>query len=188
MGRAKRCIHWTGVAIVIYVSAGCGSRKGDGERSADTRFDENQALFGAIRDADRLVLYEGLPHQFFEAHLVEEEKQRKETVTLHGYPFYSEPLDVTADDAVKLKGLLADERLFLKWRGEKKCGGFHPDYLAEWRVGEAAYRFLVCFGCCEVKVYSPDRSLRCDIQDEAYKQLQELLKRYRKNRPASREP
>jgi len=111
-----------------------GRRKGDAEQTeADKRFDDDKALFAAIRGADQLVLYEGLPHQTFEAE--------------------------------ELEALLADEKSFRQWRGEKKCGGFHPDYLAEWRSAEATYRFLICFGCQEVKVYGPNRSLRCDIRD-----------------------
>ena len=143
-----------------------GRRKGDAEQTeADKRFDDNKALFAAIRGANHLVLYEGLPHQTFEAEELEKERRRKETLTLHDYPFYVAPLDVSAEDAANLEALLGDEQSFRQWRGEKKCGGFHPDYLAEWRSAEATYRFLICFGCQEVKVYGPNRSLRCDIRD-----------------------
>ena len=165
---------------------GCGTPPDDTDRTkADTQFDENKSLFAAIQDAGQLDLYEGLPHQFFDPKQVEEEKQRKQTVTLHGFPFYATPLEVSEDDAAKLRGLLADERSFMQWRGEKKCGGFHPDYLAEFRVGKSVYRFLICFGCNEIMVFGPDRSLRCDFQG-AGQQLAELLMKYRKNRPAGR--
>jgi len=126
--------------------------------------------------------------QYFEPQQVEDEKRQKQIVTIHGFPFYAAPLDVSPEDAAKLRGLLVDDRSFLQWYGTKACGGFHPDYLAEYRVGGAAFRFLICFGCHEVMVFGPDRSLRCDIQREAYKQLDEILKKYRKNRPASRGP
>lgn len=176
-------------AVLAFSLAGCGDQKGGTDRTeADTRFAEFKSLFGAIRKADQLVLYEGLPHQLFEEQQLEEEKQKKDTVAMHGFSFYRAPLEVSADDKEKLQGLLGDEGSFHRWPGEKKCGGFHPDYLAEWRVGEATYRFLICFGCPEVKVYGPDKSLRCDIQQEAYEKLKEALNKYRKNRPAREEP
>src|SRR5262245_31730460 len=156
MGWIKQC--FPGASLLIFcLVAGCGHVD---RTEPDTRFDENKSLFGATRDADRLVLYEGLPHQSFEPQQLEEEKQRKETTTLHGYPFYGELLDVSAEDVAQLKELLADEGSFRRWSGEKPCGGFHPDYLAELRVGEVTYRFLICFGCSELKVYGPGHSLR----------------------------
>jgi hypothetical protein len=182
------CVHRhilrVGFLLAAFTAAACGTQSPDVNRTkVDTRFEENRSLFAAIRDAGDLTLYEGLPHQFYEPQQLEEEKQQKSTVTLHGFPFYAAPLDVGTEDAAKITGLLADERSFLQWRGEKKCGGFHPDYLAEYRVGESTYRFLICLGCHEIMAFGPDHSLRCDFQGEAYK-LEALLKKYHKSRPA----
>jgi hypothetical protein len=68
--------------------------------------------------------------------------------------------------------------------GEKKCGGFHPDYAVEWSVGRDRYRALICFGCEEVKLFGPALESRNDLDRTAYKRLEELLKPYQKNRPA----
>jgi hypothetical protein len=170
------------VLLACLVLAGCSP-----DRKADTRFEDNKSLFAAVREADQVTLYEGLPHQAWESKQLEKEKQAKQTVQLHGFPFYSETLDLTADDQKALQKLLGDEASFKQWMGEKKCGGFHPDYLVEWRAGDRDYRFLICFGCSEVMVFGPDKSLRCDMAGESKKQLEDVLKKYQKNRPARRD-
>jgi hypothetical protein len=187
---AKTFHGWVCFVLAGVCLAGCDEKKVGSERTkASTEFEPNRSLFAAIGKADRLILYEGLPHQNDEQELLEKEKRNKPTVTLHGFPFYRPALDVASDDVEKLRGLLGAEGSFVPWRGEKKCGGFHPDYLAEWRVGDGVYRVLICLGCHEVKVFGPDSSLRCDIhQDKAFGELRDLLKKYRKNRPASKEP
>jgi hypothetical protein len=186
---AKTFLWWVCFVLAGVCLAGCGAKKVGSERTeASTEFEPNRSLFAAIGKADRLVLYEGLPHQGYEQQLLEEEMRNKPTVTLHGFAFYRSALYVSADEVEKLRRVLGDEDSFRPWRGEKKCGGFHPDYLAEWWVGDGAYRVLICLGCHEVKVFGPDNSLRCDIQSQAFDELQGLLKKYRQNRPASKEP
>jgi hypothetical protein len=177
MRRIRRAAGWIGLFLVSAVSA-CA-----GKTEADTRFEENKSLFAAIKAADQLILYEGLPHQADESEQLAREKRNKETVALHGFSFYRAPLEISAEDKEKLKAVLSNEGSFRQWQGEKKCGGFHPDYCAEWRGGDAVYRFLICFGCSEVKVFGRDKSLRCDIRGETREPLEELLKKYRKNRP-----
>jgi hypothetical protein len=111
---------------------------------------------------------------------MENERKAKETFDLHGYAFYREPLVLKAEDAEKLKALLADETQFSPFEGEKKCGGFHPDYAVEWTVEGQVYQCLICFGCFEVKMYGPGGETRLDISKAG---LAGLLKPYRKNRP-----
>ena len=160
--------------LLCLVLAGCTGPTGE-ERTADTRPGADTDWFRAIRTADQLVLYEGLARG---------ERNSKETVRLHDEIFYREVLEVSAEDREKLRSLLGDENSFRPWREEKKCGGFHPDYLAEWQAGEHTYRVLICFGCQETKVYGAGQSLRYDIDSDKFKELAGLLKRYRKNRPA----
>jgi hypothetical protein len=175
--------------VLSYGAAGYSDAIEERDRTGvDTRFDKNKSLFGAIQKANRLTLYEGLPHQFYERKELTEEKRKKETIALHGFGFYRDPITVSAPDKRRLLELLADEGSFAPWQGERKCGGFHPDWCAEWRVGDAVYQFLICFGCHEAKVYGPDKNLRCDIRTEACTQLERLLKKHRKNRPLGRLP
>jgi hypothetical protein len=158
---------------------------GKTEADADARFEENKSLFAEVARADQFALYEGLPHPMNEAELFEREKG-KPTRTLHGELFYPEPLTVSKEDAEKLHGLLGSEDSFRPWSGEKKCGGFHSDYAAEWRYG-TTYQVLICFGCGEVQVFGTAKSLRCDVQNGAKEHLKTVLGRYRKNRPEKRE-
>jgi hypothetical protein len=131
----------------------------------------------------RVVVYEGLPHQTYERELLEEEKRTKATVTLHDFPFYREPLDLTEEGAKALRGLLGDARTFEPFAGEKTCGGFHPDYAVEWSHEGQTTQYQLCFGCGEVKVYGPGGEFRFDLRADARERLTRLLRPYRKNRP-----
>jgi hypothetical protein len=143
---------------------------------------EDPPGLSAVREAAGLVVYEGLPHPLYQTRLLDAERAGKATMTRHDELFYPVPLDVTPSDREALRGLLGEAGSFRPWRGEKKCGGFHPDYLAEWRAGDARYEFLICFGCKEVKVYPGDGS-RFDLTGEAATGLKAILEKYRKNRP-----
>lgn len=143
----------------------------------------NETLVASIRRAERLVIYEGLPHQHWERTQYQAEKQTKPTFVLHGYDFYKEPPELSADDTQRLREIMADERSFVPFRGEKRCGGFHPDYAVEWSVDGNLYRGLICFGCYEVKLYGPNQAHRNDIAHDAHAALKQTLGKYRKNRP-----
>jgi hypothetical protein len=141
-----------------------------------------------VQNADGATLFEGLPHQFEERKLLESEKAQKETVTLHGHLFYREPQQLSTVDEETLRVVLSDEGSFREWR-ETKCGAaYHPDYAVEWSVNGTPYRFLICFGCGEAKVYGPDYALHCSIKSEIYRQVREILTKYQKNRPPRRSP
>ncbi len=138
-----------------------------------------------IRNAECVVLFEGLPHQGWERELLEKELRTMQTVQFHGFPFYSQPLPLTKVDAKRLTDLYCDPKTFHPWRGQKKCGGFHPDYCIEWHVGEQVYQCLLCFGCDEAKVFGPGVELYYDINRSPFEELKLVLKPYRKNRPLS---
>ena len=131
-----------------------------------------------LKQADRLVLYEGLPHQMYEHQALEAEKKAKPTVTLHGFPFYRETLELKPDDGERLKALLGDPASFEPYSGEKRCGGFHPDYAVEWSAGGQTYQALICFGCWEIKIYGPKGETIYDIRNAARDRLKSLLEPY----------
>lgn len=143
---------------------------------------EPRAFASAIRRGEEVVLHEGLPHPMFEGELFERERGSRPVEELHGYPFYREPLALTADEAREITGAMASPEQFLPFSGEKKCGGFHPDYAVEWRRGREVYMALVCFGCEEVKLFGPGLASRHDLR--AAERFGEVLGRHRKNRPA----
>ncbi len=178
MRRRRLTPRWVMVTLVGCALVGCS-----GEPTASTQFEPNKGVFAAAGRATRLTLYEGLPHQMFEATQLKDELKTQPTVTLHGFPFYRETLPLKEEDAAKLKAILGDERSFAPYVGMKKCGGFHPDYCAEWEADGRVYRCLICFGCREVIVYGPGRGLHCDIHRDVEKNLEKLLKPYRKSRP-----
>lgn len=129
--------------------------------------------------ADSLVVYEGLPHQNYERELLAQERKTKETLELKGYPFYREPLELSEDDAEQLSAVLAKPSTWRPFTGEKKCGGFHPDYAVEFRRGSGRYLVLLCFGCGEAKLFGPLQASRYNMSLEA----RPILEKYQKNRP-----
>jgi hypothetical protein len=136
-----------------------------------------------LKQADRLVLFEGLPHQMYEPKALEAEKKAKPTVTLHQFPFYQDPLELKADDDQRLRSLLGDRASFEPYSGEKRCGGFHPDYAVEWSAGGQTYQALVCLGCWEIKIYGPKGETIYDIRNDARNQLKPLFDSLHNNRP-----
>jgi hypothetical protein len=145
-----------------------------------------RAFAEAVRRADKVVLYEGLPHQLFGKRLLEEERRTKAVVEWGGYPFYQEPLELTARDAERLSEVLGDPQTYQPWKGERLCGGFHPDDAVEWHVGASRYRALICLGCGEFKLSGPWPWSRHDMEKATGEALLELLKGYRKHRPRAK--
>jgi hypothetical protein len=142
-----------------------------------------RAFASGITSAEAVTLFEGLPHGGFEGDKLESERRSKPVVELHGYSFYKELLDLRPEDAKRLTEILGDAEALKSFSGEKKCGGFHPDYAAEWKRGASSYQALICFGCNEVKLFGPDIESRHDLSDGANEKLEALLGGYRKNRP-----
>ena len=137
----------------------------------------------AIRRADRISLYEGLPHPFYETELFKKEKLEKPTVVFGGDSFYRDPLELKEADKAELRDLIGNPDSFQKFVAEKKCGGFHPDYAVEWTYGADKWICLLCFGCGEAKVLHDKVETRFDLESKAGKQLKALLEPYRNNRP-----
>jgi hypothetical protein len=136
-----------------------------------------------ITQAERLTLYEGLPHQYYETASLEAEKKAKPTITMHGFPFYRETLELTMGDELKLKALLGNGRLFEPHTVDAKCGGFHPDYAVEWLAGGQTYQCLICLGCGEVATHGSTNGSHYDIKRDTRERLKEILGPLRKNRP-----
>ncbi len=146
---------------------------------------EPEPVVDGVWPAERVVLYEGLPHPAWESELLEEQLRTKETQELHGHPFYKETLPLKLDDSKRLTDILGSAGTYKRFSGEKKCGGFHPDFVVEWHVGEDRFRVLICFGCREVKLYGPQIESRYDLDQVASNELKKILHGYRKNRPAA---
>lgn len=137
--------------------------------------------------ANNIVVYEGLPHDGWEVELYQSERKNKKTRKIHGYYFYEQALDFAEEDKALIRSLNTVEPLFVEWGGMKLCGGYHPDYAIEWQAKQGPYFALICFGCHEVKLFSPKGRLYCDIPDATVKVLKRSLLRYRVNRPQDKE-
>ena len=140
-------------------------------------------LLERIAAAKTVFLYEGLPHQMWERGELSQEKQQKKTRQLHGFDFYADPIPVNDPDAKLLFQLCSAPISYDRYGGVKACGGYHPDWCLVFGLVEV----LLCFGCDEARLYSPDEEIYTDFQApqprKALKQLEALLKGYRKNRP-----
>jgi hypothetical protein len=86
--------------------------------------------------------------------------------------------------ARRLTQVLSDAESLQRFGGEKKCGGFHPDYAIEWVRGADRYQAQICFGCGEAKLFGPGIDSRHTLSAGAATQLKDVLATYRRNRPA----
>lgn len=167
--------------VAVFLSAvACSDEK---PAKPPTDFAVLPDLAKAIAQADKVVLFEGLPHQAWESELLKKELADKKTVQFANFPFYAETLELKNGDSKKLIATAGNADSYREFRGEKKCGGYHPDYAIEFHVGQEKYRVLVCFGCHEAIVTGPKATVRTDLGDDGYKAFETLLKGYRKNRP-----
>jgi len=135
--------------------------------------------------AEDLRVYEGLPHQSWEAELLEQELSTKRTIELGGYPFYDALLELGSSDAAQLLDVLSVQGTYGPLAGAKRCGGFHPDYAVTCRFGATVWTCLICFGCAEVKVFTSGEQSVNDLNEASFERLGRILKPYRRNRPVS---
>jgi hypothetical protein len=150
------------------------------------RYPVAPAILEGIRRASSLTLYEGLPHHMWEAGALKDELATKKTVQIHGYSFYERALPLTAEEIEALRKLTSSQENYGQKRGEKTCGGFHPDYCLAWQDGNLTYHLLVCFGCGEIKLFSPTSESLVDINST--KALEDALKQKSGQRPERSEP
>lgn len=146
-------------------------------------------LRDAIPQATTTVLYEGLPHQGWQAGLFESERAARPHVEFHGHLFYSETIVPSPQDSAQLALIVRDATTLEEWRGMKLCGAYHPDWLIEWKLSDGStYQLHFCFGCHEVKIYGPGWKLYCDVTQDSYSKLRAILERYARNRPVQKRP
>jgi hypothetical protein len=153
--------------------------------SISTDFGRLPSVLEGIGKSAEVVLYEGLPSEFWEPQVREQELNRKKTIKLHDYAFYDDRIALPATDVERFTTLLSSKALFKRYRGQKACGDYHPDYCVEWKPGEATTRALICMECGEVKFFGPRSELHSDLIPEAGEKLTQWLRPYQRNRPAA---
>ena len=140
--------------------------------------------FGAeIEGASAPTLYEGLPSDFDEGELLEEELAKGTHIELEGETFYKETLTLSAEDAERLTAMLSGDDVAVPYKGAKACGPFHADFGLEWTVGGEKRLAMICFSCHEIIAVGAEGQSITDISDWGYKELLQRLRKYRKNRP-----
>ena len=132
--------------------------------------------------ANQIFIYEGLPHQLFESDLLKAEMRREDTTKLGGYPFYTPSVEVQGELLKTLKEITAESDSYTEFTGEKRCGGFHPDYALSWSDGPKDYSVLFCFGCAEALVVDGRKSYRYDFKK--MEMLKKQLGQFKFKRPS----
>jgi len=160
----------------------------DAPPPTDTSFDRLPAILAGISSAGVVLLYEGLPSEFWEPELRKRELEQKETIRKRGYSVYEEPLQVEEFDARRLTALFSASESFAPFRSAKSCGGFQPEFALEWKSDAAVTLALISLECSEVKLFGPDAELYCDLKEEVVLQLKEILRAYQAHNPAPRSP
>ncbi|MEM1109289.1 MAG: hypothetical protein AAGH99_11445 [Planctomycetota bacterium] len=138
---------------------------------------------GSLKNSCLISVYEGLPHQMFEAELLETECEREDVIRLHEFYFYLPKNIVNGQTADLLCQFLSDEDSVGEFVGEKLCGGFHPDYAINWQSGNDECLAMVCFGCGEVIYCSHDSLYRYELLGRVEDKLKKLLKGFASKRP-----
>jgi hypothetical protein len=177
-----------GVIALIGLLAGCaGETKVIVEPEAPARistdFGRLPSVLQGIGKSTEVALYEGLPSEFWEPQLREEEAKRKKTIRLHGYAFYEDRVALSSSEAQQFTALFLSKGSYKRYRAQKPCGGYHPDYCVEWNSSDAVTRALICLECGEVKFFGPGSELHCDLIPEAGERIARRLTPYQKNRP-----
>jgi hypothetical protein len=174
--------------LVALLAAGCGPAPKppsapEQPEPTTTDFARLPRILEGIRGARAVALYEGLPSEFWEPQLREQELSRKKTVRLHGFTFYDDRRALSGSDAEQFTALFLARESFRRFRRAKTCGGYHPDYCLEWATGASTTRGLVCLECGEVKFFGPAAALHCDLTPQSAQRIKNLLSPHQKERP-----
>lgn len=147
-----------------------------------TNFDRLPGILAGA-DNSEVVLYEGLPSQFWEPQLRESEIRQKLTVEFHGYRFYEEVLILEDADSKTLSGLICSAGSYRSYRGGKRCSDFHPDFCLEWTSSEGTTHAMISLECGEIMLFGPKEELHCDFIPDMAKEIREILRGYVNQRP-----
>lgn len=138
-------------------------------------FSAFEGLSAEIQKAKTLVVYRGFPRR---EQLTDDEPEPKKdpNFALRGYFF--QPRAYACDEKAmeKLRELCSTQAAFSKWRGPKKCGGYHPDYCLQFKNGDTMTSVLLCYGCNEAKFFGNKANLYVDANAAALEAIQVILK------------
>lgn len=175
-GKSASFSPWYYLLFVLPLFGGC-SLFADSPKSY-------KPLAEIVAEADRVVLYEGLPHHTGEKELLQKELAEKKTFSVGPFSFYTEPMPISRNEAAELTEIFNDIDAFNDDPpGMTKCGPYHPDYAVEFSKGDESVFIEYCFGCGECKIYSGSRILYLCPSANAETRLKKLLHDRFQNRP-----
>jgi hypothetical protein len=141
----------------------------------------------AVRGADSVVVFEGLPYPEAEKEWYDHESRRKDLVWIRGYPFYPTPLKVSDEDLRQIREIVLDPGAHLefpKFMPSLLTEDFHPNYAVIWSRGGLQVGSLMDLNCrCEWKNFTPTQVLYGRIAHEPYTKLSKILGKYQQERP-----
>jgi hypothetical protein len=151
--------------------------------AVSTDFARLPGVLAGVQKSSTVVLYEGLPSAFWEPQLREQLFSQNDTLDVHGYPVFEEPLAPAGGDAEQMTSLLSVSESYqgINKNEPKKCGSFTAEYCVEWTTGETVTRALICLECGEVMLFGPRSELHCNLSADTAKRLRQLLGPYQKN-------
>jgi hypothetical protein len=169
--------------------AGCSrpaapAPRADPPKDVSTDFRRLRSVLEGLGKPEEIAVYPGLPSEFWEPQLREDEASRNPTTRRQGYVFYDDRRELAGEAAGRIVAILTSERSYQRRRAAKKCGGYDPDYCIEWKSNGETTSILICLECGEVKLIGPRAELYCDLSPESGEDLGACLKPYRKS-PAS---
>ena len=148
----------------------------------------SDAFQDSVMKAGTIRVLEGLPHQNYYHDIFEEERKTKPNLELGGFHFYEGTLELSPGDVKKVVEILHRTSTYEPYLGEKKCGGYHPDFAVSWTLDHVQYHALLCFGCGEVKLLGPSGERHYDLERDSARELENILRNYHKNAPESTLP
>lgn len=161
---AAGALAWGLIALILHFRADYLSRP--------------RTLLAVMRSAPAVTLHEGLPHQYWERKALASERQSKPTIRVHESDFYDAIVSISADDDAALRRVFEEKGTFREWSGHKLCGGFHADWLLEWKASDGTgCEMLLCFGCDEAKVWGPNGMSHYDLSSSASEALEVILRK-----------
>ncbi len=101
----------------------------------------------------------------------------KISLEIGGYAFYALPVTLTAAELGEIgDAVMKTKSNFNPWSGVKFCGGFHPDFVIEWRAhGAILAQALLCFSCGEAIFRVGDRKELVDQSPAGAKYFKAFL-------------
>lgn len=139
------------------------------------RFASVTAFVKLLGEAKEMRLYIRLPR----AEVGEREGDNykaRDVATRKDFKFFDPPHPVSGERLRILNKSLTRADVFAPFGGPKLCGGFHPDYLLEWKSQGKHYQALFCFGCHEIRWFEAEEyEVRCDMTESGAKSLKGAL-------------